>query len=160
MSIQLVDRRTVLAVLSAFLLPAAVGADEKKREQSTKIRVTVIAILASDQHKNIDKEISEIAAEVRKKEPGLTGFKIERTSSKSLRIGQREGFALVEDAEVSVLLKEEENHRVSITIKPPTVGDISYSCCCGKYLPVVTRYVTKDNCRLIIAVMVKPCTTQ
>jgi len=44
-----------------------------------------------------------------------------------------------------------------MTIKPPTLGEITYSTTCEKFFPIVTRYVTKDKERLIIAIMVEPC---
>jgi hypothetical protein len=37
------------------------------------------------------------------------------------------------------------------------MGEITYSCCCGKYFPIITRYQTKDNERLIIAIGVHCC---
>lgn len=152
--------RQLSAVMLAFLAILPLRADEKKQNGDSKIRVTVLAILATDKNKEVEKELMEIAKEVQKKEPSLTGFKIDRTSTKLMKIGQKEKFPLTEETEVVVILKEEEDHRISITIKPPTVGAISYSCCCGKYFPVITRYQTKDQSRLIIAVMVKPCTTK
>lgn len=148
---------SALAVLLGLLSARPIQADEKKCGGAKEIKVTVLAILATDQNKEIEKELAAIAKEVQKKEPSLTGFKIHRTGNKSVKIGQKANFQLVEGAELVVLLKEEADHRVSINLKPPTVGKISYSCCCGKYFPVVTRYLTKDGRRLIVAVMVKPC---
>ena len=42
-------------------------------------------------------------------------------------------------------------------IEPPLLGEITYETCCGKFLPVITRYRTKDNQLLIIAVRVQMC---
>lgn len=122
------------------------------------VKVTVVAILASDKHQTIDKKLTEVAQEVRKKEPDLTGFTIERTTTKEIKIGQEEKFPLLEEQVVVVIvLKEDKEGRRSLSIKPPTLGEITYTCACGKFFPVITRYTTANKDRLIIAVMCKPC---
>ena len=143
----------VLALILANLFSPTARADD------SKIQVIVVAILATDKNTKIDEKLKEIAKEIQKKEPTLTGFAVERCTCKPVKIGEKEEFPLVDEKIVVVILaeKNEKDNKVSLTIKPPTLGDITYTCCCGKYFPVVTRYVTKDNERLIIAVMVKPC---
>ena len=44
-----------------------------------------------------------------------------------------------------------------MTIKPPMLGDITYTTCCERFFPIVTRHVTQDKERLIIAIMVEQC---
>jgi hypothetical protein len=124
-----------------------------------KIEVTVLSILASDKNDKIDERLQEVAKEIQKKEPTLVGFRVERVTKKSIKVGDKASFMLADEKEVVVILSERDpkDGRVTVTIKPPTVGDITYSCCCGKFFPVITRHLTKENERLIVAVMVKPC---
>ncbi|HLW64456.1 MAG TPA: hypothetical protein VKS79_03990 [Gemmataceae bacterium] len=140
-------------VLTAGPWLAAARADDEK------IEVTVLAILASDKSTVIDERLKDVAKEIQKKEPALTGFAVERVTKKSIRLGDKDTFKLVDEKEVLVALSQRDpmTGRVTVTIKPPTVGEITYACCCGKFFPVITRYVTKENERLIVAVMVKPC---
>lgn len=142
-----------LATLCATLLTAPrVVADDRT--------VTVIAILASDKNTKVDDKLKSIAEEVKKVEPSLTGFRIAHQSSKALAVGKRETFALVDREEASVVLQEvcpKDENRFRLAVKAPMVGEITYSCCCGKFFPIMTRYQTKDGERLILAVMVKPC---
>lgn len=122
--------------------------------------VTVIAILASDKSTRVDEKLKSIAEEVQKVEPSLTGFRIAHQSSKALAVGKRETFSLVDREEAAVLLQEvcpKDENRYRLAVKAPMVGEITYSCCCGKFFPIMTRYQTKDGERLILAVMVKPC---
>ena len=49
---------------------------------------------------------------------------------------------------------------VSLTIKPPEMGEVTYACVCDKFFPVVTPYRTKKGETLILAVMAKPCTAK
>jgi hypothetical protein len=120
-----------------------------------------VAILASETDKEIDPRLAEIATEVRKWDKSLTGFRLDRTTTYDVAPGKKEIFPLVEDAVLSVQVKPrlERDGRVEMTIKPPHLGYITYSCRCGKFFPVVTRYFTRDKERLIVAVMVKPCKT-
>jgi len=132
------------------------------RAEDGKIQVTVLAILATDKNTKIDEKLKDVAKEIQKKEPTLTGFVLERITIKSIKLGEKETFPLVDEKTVVVILaeKNEKDNAISLTIKPPTLGDITYTCCCGKFFPVVTRYQTKDKDRLIVAVMVKPCNTK
>ena len=89
----------------------------------------------------------------------MRGFRKERTISKPVKVGGSETFTLVGKAamQVTVQANTDKDGRVTLTIKPPNQGEITYACCCGKYFPVITRHVTPDGERLIIAVMAKPC---
>jgi hypothetical protein len=141
---------TVLAVACLGSCPAADGEE---------VRVTVVAILATDQGKKVDQELQGIADEIRKKEPGLTGFRLGRMTRMPVNVGQKETFPLV-DKEVAIVVVKHganENNRVCLSVKPPQLGEITYTTCCGKFFPIVTRYQTKDKERLIIAIRVQPC---
>jgi hypothetical protein len=125
------------------------------------VRITVIAILASEKHTEVDKRLKEIAEKMQEKEPKLTGFKLERTSIESLAPGSSASLKLIgkETVEVSVSEKPDADGRFVLTIKRPDLGEVTYSCCCGKFVPFITNYYTPKpkSERLLIAVMAKPC---
>ena len=76
----------------------------------------------------------------------------------TLSEAQRQTFVLhAEIATVLVRHAADNKNRVGLTVKPPLEGEIQYTTCCGKFLPIVTRYETKDKERLIIAIRVQPC---
>jgi hypothetical protein len=132
-----------------FLTAAPVTADE--------VKVTVLAIFATDKNNTVDADLKEIAERVQKQEPKLTGFRQGRQSSKSVTVGDgsKESFALVENQAVTVSVEAVmKQNKIRMTIKPPTLGEITYSTSVEKFFPIVTRHVTKDNERLIIAIMV------
>jgi hypothetical protein len=119
--------------------------------------VTVVAILASDKKPDIDPKVKCIASEVQKLEPSLTGFRLVRTTCKTVALGKRDQFPLVDDETVSIQLQEAPGgmNRIRVTAKAPKQGEITYDSCCSKFFPIMTRYQTKDGERLIIAIMVK-----
>ena len=58
--------------------------------------------------------------------------------------------------DITVLGKDDTGERVRLAVKAPLVGEITYLTCYGKFVPIVTRYLTKnDRERLIVAIMVK-----
>jgi len=119
----------------------------------------VVAILATDRNDKIEMKCKCVAEEVQKLEPTLTGFRVARTSSKDLKVGGRDTFALVDDEVVTVVVQQAgcKEERIRLMVKPPSVGEITYSTCCGKFFPIITRYQTKDKDkdRLIIAIRVE-----
>lgn len=127
--------------------------------RAQEVRVTVVVILATDRNTSVDGELECIAKEIRKKEPSLTGFRLGEITRKSLTVGKKETFQLVDDRVATVLVRHgaNEKNRVGLTIKPPNMGEVTYSTCCGKFFPIVTRYQTKDRDRLILAIRVQPC---
>jgi hypothetical protein len=145
-------------ILTALLLLAVGLPSVQAQAERAEVRVTVVAILASDQHDEIDPKLASVAREVRKWDETLKGFRIDRTTSRDVAIGSTDTFPLVEDAKLTLTIRRrEDDGRICLSIKPPLVGEITYTCKCGKFFPVVTRYLTRDRQRLIVAVMVKPC---
>lgn len=146
-----------LSAVLALAVSAAFGAPPAP-PTTDEIQVTVVAILASDKNKLVDDQLEDLAVEVQKWHKNLTGFRVERTTVRSLKPGSKSSFPLVEEATVSVTVGERDKEgKVRLTIRPPEAGEITYSCKCGCYFPVVTRYDTKGKERLIVAVMVRPC---
>jgi hypothetical protein len=145
-----------LAAVLAFLLALAPVA-----RASEEVDVTVVAILATtDKGAKVQPEVAAIAKPVQKKYPDLTGFRLAQMTCQTLTVGKAQTFALV-DKEVAMVTVEEpadKHDRVCLRVKPPEVKEITYTSCCGKFFPIVTRYRTKDKQeQLIIAVMVSTC---
>jgi hypothetical protein len=145
--------RWVLALsIGLFLVPAARAQQE--------VRVTVVTILASpNPGGKLDPKLEKIAPQLQKKEKSLKSFRLAVTTSKPVAVGKRESFELVEDQKVIVEVNHgaDKDNKVSLTITPPEVKRITYRCCCGKFLPLITPYRTKNKDWLIVAVMVEPC---
>lgn len=142
------------AWLVIVLCPAA------SADGGVEVRVTVLTVLATANDQKVEPKLKDIAAEARKHDPTLTGFRLERVTSKPVTIGRKEVFELVEGAtaEVTVLSREAKTGRYRLMINAPGLKDCSYSCCCGKFLPWFANDVkTQDKSRVILAVMVKPC---
>lgn len=122
-------------------------------------KITVVAILASDRHKDVNPKLVQIADEIRKRDQSLTGWKIERTTAKTIKLNQKESFPLYGDinADVTVLAGEDKDKSFRLNVKAPHAGEVTYTNKADKFFPIMTRYQTeKDKERLIFAVMVKP----
>jgi hypothetical protein len=154
------------ALLLLALAPAAQScsfeADDKKPKAADKgraVRVSIVVILASERDPKVHPKLKCIADEVRKMYPKLKGFRLHDVRYKSLPVGIKDVFELVENetAAVTVQCGADKKDRVRLKIAPPKMGEITYSTPCGKFLPIVTRYRTKQNELLIIAVRVEPC---
>jgi hypothetical protein len=145
---------SLAALLFAAAAPACPPADE--------IEVKVLAILASEHHTEVDKRLTEFAKQVQKKDPSLTGFKIDRTDEDSLKLGETKKFALTGGQVVEVTVNKDRNEkgRITLTIKPPKLNQITYECVCGKYFSIATEHYEgkgKDRSQLFIAIKASPC---
>lgn len=147
-------RRAILfcGLLALVLATPAVCADGK-------VRVSVVAIVATESDDKIDPKLECIAREVRKMYPKFTGFQPAKLSCKSLPVGVADTFELIGDqtVEVTVQRKTDKTDRIQLKVAPPAMGEITYSTPCGKFLPIITPYRTKNNDLLIIAIRVQPC---
>jgi hypothetical protein len=148
-------RRLGAGLVILTLLAAAPPKEERKET----VQVSVIAILATERDDKIDPKLACIAREVRKKYKKLTGFQLAAMTGKSLAIGARETFELIDDQKVVVTVKKavDEKNCVQVRVAPPQMGEITYDTCCGKFLPLVTPVRIGKNDLLIIAVRVQPC---
>jgi hypothetical protein len=147
----------VLLVAGGLLCATRLGADGPKIDKN--IKVSVVAILATEDNNKIDKRLTDVANEVRKVHPQLTGFRLAKMTCKSLPVGGAETFELVADqiAAITVTRTADKNNKVTLKVRPPTLGEITYTTTCGKFFPIVTRYQTAKRESLIIAVRVQPC---
>jgi len=144
----------LLLVLASLACVQQAGQPETKN-----VKVTVVAILASTTSKEVDPRLKCIAEEFRKKHPEYTGFSVPVMDRKSLPVGQKTTFELVEKqvAQVTIVHAADAKNWVGLKVKPPRLGEIEYAAVCGKFLPIFTPYETRDHERLIVAVRVQPC---
>jgi hypothetical protein len=146
--------RYALIALIAVLFTAPVV-----RAADDKVTVSVIAIVATDQNEKIDTKLVNIAMELQKLNPKLTGFHSPIETSKEVAINSKEKFELVEGQVVTITVEQAANqaNKNILKVSPPTLGDITYETTCGKFFPIITEYKTKGGDILIIAIRVQPC---
>jgi hypothetical protein len=148
-----------LPVLVLLLGVTSLGAGPPEDQ---KVQVKVLAILASEHHKEVSPKLAEFARHVQKKDKALTGFKLDRTTDLPMKLGETKEFPLVgkEVVEIKVNPDKTEEGRIILTITPPKMGPITYACACDVYFPIATHHYVgkgKDKERLFIAIMAKPC---
>lgn len=125
-----------------------------------RVRVTVVSVLATTENNVIDPKLTALAREVQKREPALIGFRLVGSEARSVPVGTAESFTLVEKQDIRVTVDEPRSPdgKYGLTIRPPGAGEISYTCACSKFFPVLTPHTTAAGDRLLVAVMAKPCT--
>src|SRR5215470_7507729 len=91
------------AVLFCLFLAAPGGTVCDARQPGPgEVRVSVVAILASEHDKRIDPRVECIAKEVRKVHHNLTGFRLAKMTCKTVPVQGAESFELVIDQHASV----------------------------------------------------------
>ena len=151
MSSRLLVGLVVVAPFFAAPGSALAGDDE--------VQVTLIAVLANDRSNDVDERLRCIADEVRKQHPKLTAFKLATQNEKPIAIGGKERFPLVGNEQASVTIVEgpDKDGKVKLAVKLPRTGQLSYTTCCGKYWPLMSRYKTATDDTLLVAIMVRGC---
>jgi len=124
-------------------LPGQPQAGEAKR-----VKVTVVVILANKYWHVVDPQLKLIAEEIRKSYPTYLGFTLASMDWKSLAVDEKSNFPLVENTLVQVVIHKpaDKTNMVCLAITPPWQKEILYRSICGKFLPVVTRFDTKEYC--------------
>lgn len=124
-----------------------------------KVKVTLVVILATEQGNFVDKRLRKVAEEIQKIHPSLKSFHLKKMTDHSLTPGEKSVFPLVDAQKASIVVKHgaDKSNKVCLAVTPPGQDEIVYSTVCGKFLPIVTKYETKNQERLILAVMVQPC---
>lgn len=158
-------RLLTLSVALAIATSITVAREPQKKDPAKnpdEIDVTVLAIMGSEHRTKIDDKLVEFAKHARKKDSSLTGFRIERTTHKKLELGETKKFELVGEEVVEVTVNKERNEegRVTLTIKPPKIDQITYACTCNKFFSMATQHYVgngKDREQLFVAVMASPC---
>lgn len=147
----------ILAASQAAAMALAVLTTSKLEQRP--VRVTVLVVLASEGKSAIDPKLKALAQEVSKREPKLTSFTLAQSRSLAIPHEKTHEFTLIDKLTMPVKVVQPRNPlgRVKLTIRPPGLGEITYECVCGKYLPIVTPEVTQSGHRLILAIMATPC---
>lgn len=148
------------------LLPAAVLLVALPAAQACppadEIEVKVLGILASEHHKVVNDKLVDFARHVQTKQPALTGFKLDHTERQTLKLGETKKFQTTGGQVVEVTVNKERNEkgRITLTIKPPKMGQITYECVCDKYFATATEHYEgkdKNQAQLFVAVKASPC---
>ena len=151
----------LVALVALAAEPTPRGAVEPAPEKGApeEVKVCIIAVLATCHNDTIDDRVACIAREVNKTYPKLTGFQVHKMMCRTVTVGSRVSFDVIDDQTVGVTVERgvDPDHPMLMKIEAPSLGPITYETCCGKFLPVVTRYRTSDNQLLIIAARVQPC---
>jgi hypothetical protein len=147
----------ILLALVVLLGPAPASACDPKPPR--QVRVSVLIILASEKDDKIDAKLKCIAREVRKTHPKLKGFRMGQLSCRSLAVGACEKFEVLEGQKACVTVQRaaDKMERVRLKVGPPSMGEITYSTPCGKFLPILTPFRTKQGEVVLIAIRVQPC---
>jgi hypothetical protein len=142
-------------LLSLHGMVARAGCPDEK----APIKITLVVILASEEGDKIDPKLKDIAAEIQKLNPNLKSFCLKSMQCKSLKPGEKVSLPLVESKDAELVVKRGANkeNRVILAVIAPCMGEIEYQTVCGKFLPIVTRFHTKNRERLILAIRVQPC---
>jgi hypothetical protein len=142
-----------------LLVLALLAAAPAQGEEKETVEVAVVAILATESNETIDPKLACIARQVRKNHKELTGFRMATMTRESLIVGKKRSFDLVSEQKVAVTVQQgaDEKNRVQVRVAPPGMGEITYDTSCGKFLPIVTPFRTKQRELLILAVCVRPC---
>src|SRR5437660_12829716 len=100
------------AVAIVAQLAAGLGACP---EEKTKVNVTLVVILATEDGDFVDKRLKEFAKEVQEKYPSFKSFKIKTMMRKSLAPDERATFKLVDDVTAQIVVKHgaDKNNKVS-----------------------------------------------
>jgi len=130
--------------------------------KNSSTRLTIVVILASEKNKDVNPKLAALAAEVQKLHEELTGFQLESVLQKSLAPGESHTFELVDKQKLIVKIDKpkDKEGRVGLSVTPPGLDEVSYTCTCNKFFPLVTPHKTKAGDRLILAILAKPCTGQ
>ncbi len=146
--------RRLLVVLVSLAVAGVSRADDPP------VRVTVVVVLASAAHNEVNPKLAALAQEVQKRHEKLTGFKLAATLQKSIPVGESHTFELADGKSMKVTIDtpKDKAGRIGLTLDAPGLGEIQYTCVCDKFVPVITPHVTKAGERLVVAVLAKPCT--
>ncbi len=148
-----------MLAVAALVVAACGPRTDCQPEPAHPVRITVVTVLATAANATVDPPLAELAKEVQKRDPALTGFRIHATDAKSLAPGDSATFDLVDRQKLQVKVERprDENGRVALKIRPPGLGEVTYTCTCDRFFPVVTTHRTREGETLIVAVMARPC---
>ena len=153
-------------LLPALLLFPALASgqckDDPKAPVEPPVKVTLVVILANTTDDKINPKLATLAKEVQKRKEGsgFTGFGIHETLDKSIAIGATHSFDLPEmqKATITVANGKDKEGRIELKVKLPGLDEVTYTCVCDKFFPIVTPYTLKKGQTVLVAILAKPCT--
>ena len=151
--------RLILSAIALFLgAPFAQPCKDEPKEGP--VRVTLVVILASTTDKTTNPKLATLAKEVRKRDDEFIGFKISQTLDKSIPIGASHTFDLPDKETATVTVKKgrDKDGRIELTVKLPGLDEVTYTCVCDKFFPIVTPFVLDTGETVMEAILAKPCT--
>jgi hypothetical protein len=148
-----------ISVLGFALVCAPGTARTAEPCKTAPTRLTVVVVLATEKNKTVDPKLTALATEVRKLHDELTGFRVESVLQKSLAPGESHTFELLDKQKLIVKVDKpkDKEGKVGLTVTPPGLDEVSYTCTCDKFFPLVTPHKTKAGEQLILAILAKPC---
>ena len=154
------SRVILIGVMGLLALPLVLADDKSPKPE--KIEVYVLAILASEHHGKVDDKLTKFAEEIKKTDKKLTGFKLDKTYTRSIPLGETSKFEVPggEVVEVTPNKPKDENGRITLTVKPPKLTPVTYECVCGKFVALATQHHVGEKekrAQLFVAVSAKPC---
>src|SRR5947199_8981334 len=110
-------------VLTAFLFVSCPGDDKP-------VSVTVVIVLATEQNAAVDPKLKELAKEVQKRDPKLTGFKLVATECKSVPVGDSATVNLTDKQTLKMTVDraKDKEELISLTLNPPGKDAVTYVC--------------------------------
>ncbi len=144
--------------LGLALLPAGCG-DPPAGALPKKVFVTVVVIYATDKNDKVDPRLECFAREIRKEDDKLTGFRVATSTRKEIAIGEKDTFPILGELEAEIEVKQccDDARRICLRVKAPKCGQVTYTCVCSKYFPLLTELYTEKKERVVLGVMVKAC---
>lgn len=149
-------RSIALALLAGLVAASPAGEPEKQQP----VRVTVVIILASADNNVVDRKLTSLAKEMEKRQSDLVGFQLSHVIQKSIPVGRSHTFDLGGGQTLKVTIDQPKGKdgRAGLTLTTSGGGEVSYTCACDKFFPLVTEHKTKCGRTLMVAVGAKPCT--
>lgn len=121
-------RRGALAalVIAAFLVSPAGALARPEAESSSradeKVEVQVLVIRATTANKEVDKELRDIAEQLRK-HGKYTGFKLEKKLQKSVEVGKAAEFSLGHDFAATITPQKRDGERITLRVESSRTVD-------------------------------------
>ncbi len=147
--------------LLLLALPWLGAAQPEPARPANIVRVSVVVILANGRDNQVDASLTTLAREVQDNiDPKLTNFRVARWTCENLTPGVCRKIPLVENQVLLVTVEPtpDKDGFVRLKIQPPLVCEVPLSAQCGRFLPIVTRYRTKDGDQLLVALRIHSCT--
>ncbi len=136
-----------LLMMTGFIAALDCPGQPPAKQPEASVQITVVVILASDRCKCIDPRLAEIACELQKAHPKLTGFTVVSMTKMSLPADGKGKFVCIEDTCVEVVVRKcvDANNKVCLQVTAPLQDKVVYDTICGKFCLIMTRYKVPEQ---------------